>query len=108
MFCVKGCIEASNFYFEFMREEFPSLSAPALVPDSLTSTTLSLEWAIPEKFLELSRGRRKNARKFFLQCLEESEDDWKICGIQTIYANSTVHLERLHPYTKYKVNKVVI
>lgn len=104
IFCVKGCIEASNFYFEFMQEEFPSLLAPALVPDSLTSTTLSLEWSVPERFLELSRGKRKNSRKFFVQCLEESEGDWKICGQQTIFANSTVHLEQLQPYTKYKVN----
>lgn len=104
IFCVKGCIDASNFYFDFMRQEFPNLLAPALVPDSLTSTTLSLEWSVPERFNELVRGRRRNLRKYFVQCLEEDEADWKICGNQTIYANSTIHLEQLQPYTKYKVN----
>lgn len=108
IFCVKGCNEASNFYFNFMREQFPVLAAPALVPDSLSSTTLSLEWSVPERFEELVSRRRRSFKDFFVQCYEDSEDDWKICGNQTIYENSTIHLELLQPYTKYKVNSEII
>lgn len=106
IFCVKGCNDASNFYFQWIKQEVSSPLAPALVPDSLTSTTLSLEWFVPPKFLELAKGnlfKKTKNETYFVQCYEDSEDDWKICGNQTIYENSTIHMERLQPYTKYKV-----
>ncbi|CRK90687.1 CLUMA_CG004384, isoform A, partial [Clunio marinus] len=105
IFCVKGCNDASNFYFQWIKQEVSSPAAPALVPDSLTSTTLSLEWFVPSKFLELAKGnlfKKTKNETYFVQCYEDAEDDWKICGNQTIYENSTIHMERLQPYTKYK------
>jgi hypothetical protein len=106
IFCVKGCNDASNFYFQWIKQEVLSPAAPALVPDSLTSTTLSLEWFVPSMFLELAKGnlfKKTKNETYFVQCYEESEDDWKICGNQTIFENSTIHMGRLQPYTKYKV-----
>lgn len=106
IFCVKGCNDASNFYFQWIKQEVSSPAAPALVPDSLTSKTLSLEWFVPPKFLELAKGnlfKKTKSETYFVQCYEDLEDDWKICGNQTIYENSTIHMERLQPYTKYKV-----
>lgn len=106
IFCVKGCNDASNFYFLWIKQEVMSPAAPALVPDSLTSTSLSLEWFVPSKFLELAKGnlfKKTKNETYFVQCYEDAEDDWKICGNQTIYENSTIHMERLQPYTKYKV-----
>lgn len=102
-FCIKGCTDASNAFFGFIRSEFPVLAAPALVADSLTSSALSLEWSVPEKFYELVQSRRIDFKDYFVQCNEYPEIDWKICGNQTIYENSTIHLEALQPYTKYKV-----
>jgi hypothetical protein len=80
--------------------------APALIPDSLTSTSLSLEWSVPSKFSELAKGnlfKKTKNETYFVQCYEDYEDDWKLCGTQTIYENSTIHMEQMQPYTKYKV-----
>lgn len=109
IFCVKGCNDASNFYFQWIKQEVSSPAAPALVPDSLTATTLSLEWFVPSKFAELAKGnlfKKTKNETYFVQCHEDSEDDWKICGNQSIYENSTIHMERLQPYTKYKVRRL--
>lgn len=106
IFCVKGCNDALFFYFQWIKQEVPSLMAPALVPDSLTSRTLSLEWSVPSKFYELAKGdlfKKTKNETYFVQCFEDSDVDWKICGNQTIYDNSTIHMEQLHPYTQYKV-----
>lgn len=56
--------------------------------------------------MELAKGnlfKKTKNETYFVQCYEESEDDWKICGNQTVFENSTIHMERLQPYTKYKV-----
>ena len=107
IYCIKGCNDASNFYFLWIRQEVQSLTAPALIPDSLTSKSLSLEWSVPAKFSELAKGnlfKKIKNETYFVQCHEDCEDDvWKLCGEQTIYENSTIHMENLHPYTKYKV-----
>ena len=107
IYCIKGCNEASNFYFQWIKQEVQSPMAPALIPDSLTSTSLSLEWSVPSKFSELAKGnlfKKTKNETYFVQCYEDYEDDWKLCGKQTIYENSTIRLENIHPYTKYKVS----
>lgn len=80
---------------------------PALIPDSLTSTSLSLEWSVPTKFSELAKGnlfKKTKNETYFVECYEDYEDDfWKLCGNQTTYENSTIHMEKLQPYAKYKV-----
>lgn len=111
IYCIKGCNEASNFYFQWIRQEVQSPMAPALIPDSLTSTSLSLEWSVPSKFSELAKGnlfKKTKNETYFVQCYEDYEDDWKLCGMQTIYENSTIRLEKIHPYTKYKVRMIMM
>jgi len=106
IYCVKGCNDASHFYFQWIKQEVLSPVAPALVPDSLSATSLSLEWSVPDKFLELAKGdlfKKTKNETYFMQCYEDSDVDWKICGNQTIYDNSTIHMEWLHPYTQYRV-----
>jgi hypothetical protein len=108
IYCIKGCNDATNFYFKWIRQEVQvqSLLAPALIPDSLTSTSLSLEWSVPTKFSELAKGnlfKKTKNETYFVQCYEDYEDVWKLCGVQTVYENSTIHMEELQPYTKYKV-----
>jgi hypothetical protein len=108
IFCVKGCNDALHSYFQWIKQEVSTAVAPALVPDSLTSTSLSLEWSVPAKFFELAKGnlfKKTKNETYFVQCFEDSEVEWKICGNQTIYDNSTIHVEQLHPYSQYRVRK---
>ena len=65
IYCIKGCNEASNFYFQWIKQEVQSPMAPALIPDSLTSTSLSLEWSVPSKFWR------------WLEIVWEANDLWK-------------------------------
>lgn len=71
------------------------LPAPALVADSLTATSLRLEWNFP-----LARDARL---KYFLQ-YEEREDAWQYCRNQSWGAQDTVFVDKLEPYTKYRVS----
>lgn len=106
---MKGCNDASNFYFQWVKQEIPEIEAPALVPDSLTATTLSLEWFVPRDFTNLAQGtlfKETTFRKYFVQCYEDSEEYWKLCKNQTFYENSTIHIEKLQPYTRYKVRSI--
>lgn len=93
-----GCNDALNLYFQWLKQEIGTPSAPALVADSLTATSLSLEWSVPQKFSQLAR-----TKNYLVQCYEGFEDDWKSCRNQTIDDNSTVRVDNLQPYTKYRV-----
>jgi hypothetical protein len=92
-----------------VKQEISEIKAPALVPDSLTASALTLEWFVPSDFTELAQGtlfRETTFRSYFVQCYEpDTEEDWKLCGNQTIYENSTIHIEKLQPYTKYRVRE---
>lgn len=68
--------------------------APALVADSLTSTSLSLEW----------EGQRHSNLSYLVQWhYEEISGAWQYCRNQTWGENSIVHVDNLQPYTKYRV-----
>lgn len=75
-------------------------SAPALVADSLTATSLSLEWEIPPRLAKFTKG----SKSFLVQWrYEEVRGDWKFCRNHSIGDNSTVRVDNLQPYTKYRV-----
>lgn len=69
-------------------------AAPALVADTLTATSLSLEWDGP-RFANIS---------YLVQWrYEEIADTWQYCRNQSWGPHSTVTVENLQPYTKYRV-----
>lgn len=80
------------------------LSAPALVADSLTATSLSLEWQIPLKLTEVTKGWAHIASYLVQWRYEEIGHDWKYCRNQSIYENSTIKVSDLRPFTKYRVS----
>lgn len=81
--------------------------APALLADSLTATSLSLEWQIPARLAEFTKGRSHITRNYLVQWrYEESGNDWKYCRNQSMGDNSTIHVENLQPYTKYRVSSL--
>lgn len=67
---------------------------PALVADTLTATSLSLEWDGP-RFANIS---------YLVQWrYEEIADTWQYCRNLSWGPHSTVLVENLQPYTKYRV-----
>lgn len=82
--------------------EFP---APALVADTLTATGLSLDWQIPSKLKNLTKGLPHLAYNYFVQWrYEMGGGDWKYCCNQTLGNGATIKLDFLQPYTKYRVS----
>lgn len=79
--------------------------APALLADSLTSTSLSLEWEIPDHLSSIMKRRKNVLRNYLVQWrYEESGNDWKYYRNQSMEDSTTIHVENLQPYTKYRVN----
>jgi len=76
-------------------DEIGTPSAPALVADTLTATSLSLEW----------EGFRYSNISYLVQWrYEELAGAWQYCRNQSWGPNSTVLVENLQPYTKYRVS----
>lgn len=119
-----GCNNAINRYFEWLigkfffsftklqrsknhsekLDEVGTPSAPALVADSLTATSLSLEWEIPPRLLKFTKGKSYITKSYLVQWrYEEVVGDWKFCRNQSMGDNSTVRVDNLQPYTKYRV-----
>ena len=70
-------------------------SAPALVADTLTATSLSLEW----------EGSRFSNISYLVQWrYEELAGAWQYCHNQSWGPHSIVVVENLQPYTKYRVS----
>ncbi|XP_035788952.1 protein sevenless-like isoform X2 [Anopheles albimanus] len=109
MYCIMGCNDGLNRYFRWLRTEIGTPHAPALVADSLTATTLALEWEVPERWLQLSRHRQHGPRSYIVQWrYEEMAADWKFCRNQSIDENSTVLVDNLQPYTKYRFRVLLL
>ncbi|XP_055536181.1 proto-oncogene tyrosine-protein kinase ROS isoform X2 [Wyeomyia smithii] len=103
LYCVMGCNDALNRYFKWLKAEIGTPPAPALVADSLTATSLSLEWEIPERSVQLSRQKSRGPRSYLVQWrYEEVAGDWKFCRNQSMGDNSTIRVDNLQPYTKYR------
>lgn len=98
----------TDFYYWYSygtAAEVGTPPAPALVADSLSATSLALEWQNPDAFVRLSRGRVDPLESYLVQFrYEENVGDWKLCNNQSIGHNSTINVENLQPYTKYRVS----
>ncbi|XP_053604338.1 proto-oncogene tyrosine-protein kinase ROS isoform X2 [Plodia interpunctella] len=92
LYCVMGCNEALNTYFQKLRELIGTPPAPALVADSLTATSLSLVWEAPTP----------GNLSFLLQWrYEELPGSWQYYS-NTSHTGTTIHIDNLQPYTKYR------
>ncbi|XP_037036977.1 protein sevenless isoform X3 [Bradysia coprophila] len=109
LYCVMGCNNAINRYFNWLIDEVGTPSAPALVADSLTATSLSLEWEIPPRLLKFTKGKSYITKSYLVQWrYEEVVGDWKFCRNQSMGDNSTVRVDNLQPYTKYRFRVALI
>lgn len=84
------------------------MTAPALIAGTLNSTSLSLEWDIPKRFTEITKTNVYHKSYLVQWRFEELAGDWKLCRNQSMGENSTVKVENLHPYTKYRVRFFLI
>ncbi|XP_077293792.1 receptor protein-tyrosine kinase sevenless [Arctopsyche grandis] len=99
LYCVMGCNEAFNNYFQILKIKIGTPPAPALVADSLTSTSLSLEW----------EGQRHSNLSYLVQWhYEEISGAWQYCRNQTWGEHSIVRVNNLQPYTKYRFRVAVL
>ncbi|XP_014482097.1 PREDICTED: proto-oncogene tyrosine-protein kinase ROS isoform X2 [Dinoponera quadriceps] len=97
LYCVLGCHDALNRYFQQLKAEIGIPPAPALVADSLTATSLSLEW----KGVDIKR--RIEGISYLVQWrYEELAETWQYCRNQTWGEGDQILVENLQPYTNYR------
>ncbi|XP_043520805.1 proto-oncogene tyrosine-protein kinase ROS isoform X2 [Frieseomelitta varia] len=97
LYCVLGCHDALNRYFQQLKAEIGIPPAPALVADSLTATSLRLEW----KGIDIER--RGGGLSYLVQWkYEELAETWQYCRNQSWAENDQILVENLQPYTKYR------
>uniref|UniRef100_A0A182K9Q9 Tyrosine-protein kinase receptor n=1 Tax=Anopheles christyi TaxID=43041 RepID=A0A182K9Q9_9DIPT len=101
--CIAGCNDGLSRYFRWLKAEIGTPHAPALVADSLTATALALEWEVPVRLVRLARHRNRGPRSYLVQWrYEEVAGDWKYYRNQSMGDSSTVRVDNLQPYTKYR------
>ncbi|XP_050679139.1 proto-oncogene tyrosine-protein kinase ROS-like isoform X2 [Leptidea sinapis] len=93
LYCVMGCNEALNTYFQMVRDLIGTPPAPALVADSLTATSLSLVWEAPNL---------GNLSYLVQWRYEELPGSWQYYSNTSHSDKSIIHVENLRPYTKYR------
>ncbi|KAM3965054.1 LOW QUALITY PROTEIN: receptor protein-tyrosine kinase sevenless [Aphomia sociella] len=93
LYCVMGCNEALNTYFQKLRELIGTPPAPALVADSLTATSLSLLWEAPTP---------GNLSYLVQWRYEELPGTWQYYSNTSHSDRSIIHVNNLRPYTKYR------
>ncbi|XP_021913370.1 proto-oncogene tyrosine-protein kinase ROS isoform X3 [Zootermopsis nevadensis] len=99
LYCVMGCNYAVSRYLQILKDEIGTPSAPALVADTLTATSLSLEW----------EGSRFSNISYLVQWrYEELAGAWQYCRNQSWGPHSTVLVENLQPYTKYRFRIAIL
>ncbi|KAJ8921659.1 hypothetical protein NQ315_010568, partial [Exocentrus adspersus] len=102
LYCVMGCNDAITKYFTQLRVLLGLPPAPALLADSLTATSLMLEWHF------------QAAHKVGLNChvqwrYEELSASWQYCRNVTWDQENNIFLvEGLQPYTKYRFRIALI
>lgn len=92
-----GCNDAITRYFAQLRAKLGTPPSPALVADSLTATSLRLEWNFPQAW-------QAGLRYLVQWQYEELSAAWQYCRNQTWGSQDTVFVDNLQPYTKYRVN----
>ncbi|XP_017769031.1 PREDICTED: proto-oncogene tyrosine-protein kinase ROS isoform X2 [Nicrophorus vespilloides] len=101
LYCIIGCNNAVTRYYFQLRFSLGTPPPPALVADSLTSTSLRLEWNFPRA--------QQAGLKYFLQWhYEEHAGDWQYCRNQSWGPQHTVAVDNLQPYTKYRFRVALI
>lgn len=99
-----GCNDALIRFLRWLKQEIGKPPAPALVADTLTATSLSLEWELPKRLADLTHKFLETPKNFLVQySFEETPGEWKFCTNHTIGENSTIRLDHLQPYTRYRV-----
>ncbi|XP_069689840.1 proto-oncogene tyrosine-protein kinase ROS isoform X2 [Periplaneta americana] len=99
LYCIMGCNYAVNRYLQILKDEIGTPPAPALVADTLTATSLSLEW----------EGSRFSNISYLVQWrYEELAGAWQYCRNQSWGPHSTVLVENLQPYTKYRFRIAIL
>ncbi|XP_038214357.1 proto-oncogene tyrosine-protein kinase ROS [Zerene cesonia] len=93
LYCVMGCNEALNTYFQMIRDLIGTPPAPALVADSLTATSLSLVWEAPNL---------GNLSYLVQWRYEELPGSWQYYSNSSRSDKSIINVENLRPYTKYR------
>ncbi|XP_075975168.1 receptor protein-tyrosine kinase sevenless [Anticarsia gemmatalis] len=93
LYCVMGCNEALNTYFQKLRELIGTPTAPALVADTLTATSLSLVWEAPNL---------GNMSYMVQWRYEELPGTWQYYSNISHSDQSIIHVDGLRPYTKYR------
>lgn len=92
-----GCNDAMTTYFAIIRERIGTPPAPALVADSLTATSLKLEW-------DYGGARYAGVRYLVQWRFEELSAAWHYYRNQTFDIEDTILVDNLQPYTKYRVS----
>ncbi|KAF5278624.1 hypothetical protein FQA39_LY00666 [Lamprigera yunnana] len=95
LYCVMSCNDALTRYFNQLKAKLGTPVAPALVADSLTSTSLRLEWKFPE-------AKHAGLTYFVQWRYEELAASWQYCRNHTWRHDDTVIVDNLQPYTKYR------
>ncbi|XP_059481438.1 proto-oncogene tyrosine-protein kinase ROS isoform X2 [Neocloeon triangulifer] len=94
LFCVMSCNYALNQYVQHLKDELGYPSTPALVADSLDSTSLSLEWN--------GVGEADTLYGIQWKYEEVPSSRWTYCCNQTMLPGTTRKIDNLVPYTKYR------
>ncbi|XP_023290821.1 proto-oncogene tyrosine-protein kinase ROS isoform X2 [Orussus abietinus] len=98
LYCVLGCHDALNRYFQQLKAEIGVPPAPALVADSLTATSLRLEW----KGIDIKK--QGGGISYLVQWrYEELVETWQYCRNQSWGEDDQILVDNLQPYTKYRV-----
>ncbi|XP_044756024.1 proto-oncogene tyrosine-protein kinase ROS isoform X2 [Coccinella septempunctata] len=101
-YCVTGCNSAVATYFTLLAKHLGTPPPPALVADSLNSTSLKLEWNFPA-------GRRKGLTSYIQWQYQERPEDWQNCpNITWNERGNIVLVDNLRPYTKYRFRVALI
>ncbi|XP_043492014.1 proto-oncogene tyrosine-protein kinase ROS isoform X2 [Polistes fuscatus] len=103
LYCVLGCHDAMNRYAQQYKAKIGVPAAPALVADSLTATSLRLEWK------DVNIDRRISGISYLVQWrYEELVETWQYCRNQTWGEDDQILVENLQPYTKYRFRVAMI
>ncbi|XP_043279081.1 proto-oncogene tyrosine-protein kinase ROS isoform X3 [Venturia canescens] len=104
LYCVLGCHDALNRYFQQLKAEIGVPPAPALVADSLTATSLRLEWT----GIDIEKRHAGGVSYLVQWRYEELAETWQYCRNQSWGQDDQILVENLQPYTKYRFRVAIL